>query len=183
MYESTFSNASFPHALFSLDEELAASTRSAACPHCGGVLHVANYLRKPRGGPWVLTGEHAIRHSLCCAREGCRRRTLPPSVRFLGRRVYLAAVVVLGVALRQGLTPFRVRRLEALLGADRRTLTRWRDWWTTQFTESPTFDALRSRLVPPVAPGELPRAALDRFLGEPSQRLLAFLRFLADGAG
>ncbi|MFL9910491.1 hypothetical protein [Paraburkholderia sp. RL17-337-BIB-A] len=33
-----------------------------------------------------------FRHSVCCA--GCRRRTTPVSVRFLGRRVYAAAIMV-----------------------------------------------------------------------------------------
>lgn len=183
LYESIFSDASFPHALLALDMELAAAAKARACPHCGGRLHVANYLRKPRGGPWVLTEELAIRHDLCCARQGCRRRTLPPSVRFLGRRVYLAAIVVLGAALRQGPTPFRVKRLEALLGADRRTLARWCQWWTTRFVETATFAALRARLVPPVGARDLPLAALDRFVGGPRERLRAFVRFLAEPDG
>lgn len=50
--------------------------------------------------------------SLCCAR--CRKRRTPPSVRFLGRRVYLAAVVVLACVLRQGPTRWRVARLRDL---------------------------------------------------------------------
>jgi len=31
----------------------------------------------------------------CCAVDGCRSRATPPSLRFLGRKVYLAAIVVL----------------------------------------------------------------------------------------
>ena len=43
-------------------------------------------MRKPHGGPADLSETFSLRHSLCCGREGCRRRTLPPSVLFLGRR-------------------------------------------------------------------------------------------------
>jgi hypothetical protein len=38
------------------------------------------------------------RTSFCCHRDGCRERATPPSVVFLGRRVYAGAAVVLGVA-------------------------------------------------------------------------------------
>ena len=74
-------------------------------PFCGGPLHYANYPRKPRGGPPDLDEVFEIRYSLCCGREGCRRRLLPPSVRFWGRRVYWAPVVLIITALRQGRNP------------------------------------------------------------------------------
>ena len=59
---------------------------------CGGVLHSARYPRKPRGGPPELRQTDNSRLSFCCAQ--CRRRHTPRSVRYLGRRVYLATVVV-----------------------------------------------------------------------------------------
>ena len=43
-----------------------------------------------------------MRLSFCCGREGCRRRVLPPSVLFWGRRVYWAAVVLVVTAPCQG---------------------------------------------------------------------------------
>ena len=39
--------------------------------------------------------EYAERFSFCCAVDGCRKRATPPSLRFLGRKVYLATVVTL----------------------------------------------------------------------------------------
>ena len=59
------------------------------------MLHSARYRRKPRGRPAGLGEEHDWRFSFCCARDGCRTRRTPPSFRFLGRKVYLATMVVL----------------------------------------------------------------------------------------
>lgn len=180
MYETLFSDASFPHALLALDAEAAATTQAHGCPRCGAPLHVADYPRKPRGGPWQLGPEHDFRHSLCCSRKGCRRRVRPPSVRFLGRRVFLGAVVVLGAALQHGLAAHRIRRLERSLGVDRRTLTRWRKWWLECFPTTRTFEDLRAMLVPPPAPEALPLSWLDRFTApKPGARLRALLGWLA----
>ena len=89
-------------------------------------MHSARYRRKPRGGPRGLSTQYDQRLSFCCAAEGCRKRTTPPSVRFLGRKVYLGAVVVLVSALRQGPSPTRVGVLHDLFGVGERTLRRWR---------------------------------------------------------
>src|SRR5688500_8109613 len=85
--------------LVEMDAEIAGAVAAARCPHCEGPLHKGNYQRKPRGGLISEAGEaFTLRYSLCCGRRGCRKRSLPPSVRFLGRRVYLEVVVVLAVA-------------------------------------------------------------------------------------
>ncbi len=95
VHESRISEEFFSQ-LAALDAEISRRVAAAGCPRCGGPLHQAHYQRKPRGGVFAAAGEaFSLRHSLCCGREGCRKRTLPPSVRFLGRRVYLEAVVLL----------------------------------------------------------------------------------------
>ena len=59
--------------------------------------------------------------------DGCRGRETPPSLRFLGRQVYVAAIVVLIAILRHGATAPRIERLSAgRPGVDRRTIARWR---------------------------------------------------------
>ena len=78
--------------LLSIDRDLADSTRQQGCS-CGGRLHCANYPRAPRGGPDHLPEEYRCRFSFCCDRDGCRKRMTPPSVRFLGRKVYLSAKI------------------------------------------------------------------------------------------
>ena len=109
--------------LFAIDQDLAETARKQGCP-CGGRLHCANYPRAPRGGSDHLPEEYRYRFSFCCDREGCRRRLTPPSVRFLGRKVYLGAMVILISAMRQGPTPRRVRELSTLFGVDRATIAR-----------------------------------------------------------
>src|SRR5919109_721997 len=88
------------HLLYLIDSDLAACKRSGGCPYCGGPLHQANYQRKPRGGP-VIPEEYCTRRSLCCGRDGCRRRDPPESCLFMGRRVYWRCVVLVVTALRQ----------------------------------------------------------------------------------
>ncbi len=114
--------------LWAVDQHLAEETRKQACS-CGGRLHAANYLRKPRGTAVQLPEQECLRLSFCCDREGCRKRVTPPSVRFLGRKVYLGAIVILISAMRQGPSPRRVRELSTRFGADRRTIARWQVFW------------------------------------------------------
>lgn len=165
--------------LFTIDHDFAERARAAGCP-CGGRLHQANYARKPRGGPSDLGPEHRKRLSLCCAREGCRSRKLPSSVRFLGRRVYLGAVVLLVSAMQGGLTDRRVSELEASLGVSRRTLWRWRSWWRQTFPASEFWKRERSRFMPALHASNLPASLLERFTGEDDRsRLIQALSFLA----
>jgi hypothetical protein len=180
MYHDLPRDASFWLFLFSIDKDLARSTRKEACP-CGGRLHCANYPRKPRGGPDDLPEEYRYRLSFCCDRDGCRRRVTPPSVRFLGRKVYLFAVVILISAMRQGPSPRRVRELSGLFGADRRTIARWQVFWREHFPQIPFWRVARGRLVPAVAIVVLPRSLLEAFhrTDDPCQDWGQLLRFLS----
>jgi hypothetical protein len=148
--------------LVEFDQKIAAAVAAEGCRHCGGPLHQGNYERKPRGGRIAGAGEgFTLRHSLCCGREGCRKRALPPSLRFLGRRVYLEAVVLLASA--QAMVVTALRQVRAKTGVPARTLRRWRSWWTEAFPRSPAWAELRARFAPP-PPDEakLPRSLLDR---------------------
>lgn len=163
MYHELPRHASFWAFLFSIDRELAEDARQKGCP-CGGRLHRANYPRKPRGGGEELPQEYGCRLSFCCEREGCRKRVTPASVRFLGRKVYLGAVVILVAAMRQGPSPQRVQELYRLFGADRHTIARWRGFWSEHFPQTPFWKAARGRLTPFVEVVALPLALLEAFL-------------------
>ena len=165
--------------LLTMDHDLAAEARAAGCGFCGGSLHSARYPRKPRGGLEELGPEYATRLSFCCAADGCRRRTTPPSVRYLGRRVYLGAVVVLVTAMLGGITAARAARLREWLGVSVRTLQRWRTWWRETFVASTFWRGARGRFMPPVTSETLPASLLERFAGDERTRLLHALVFLA----
>jgi hypothetical protein len=81
----------------------------------------------------------------------------------LGRKVYLGAVVLVATAMQHGPTPARVARLRELVGANGRTLRRWRSWWRTAFCETSFWKVARGLLVPPVAESLLPLSLLERF--------------------
>jgi hypothetical protein len=144
-----------------IDADLAAQARAAGCPVCGGRLDAAHYPRKPRGADG-LGNDYDRRASFCCAVDGCRRRRTPPSVRFLGRRVYLGAVVVLASALVRGPSKTSVTKLSAVLGITRRTLARWCRWWSAMFATSRFWESLRGRFVPAVDVTTLPASVLGR---------------------
>ncbi len=165
--------------LFEIDREEAERVWAGPCPFCGGRLDRANYTRLPRGGPEGLAPVDSLRFSLCCAREGCRRRVTPRSVRFLGRRVFYGAVVVFLAALRQGPTAFRARRWSELLRVSRRTLARWCEWWRTTFAESAFWQQARGLLEQPIAASALPLGLLQRFPGNELSQLQALLCFIA----
>jgi hypothetical protein len=128
----------------------------------------------------VLGEEYGYRLSYCCAREGCRRRATPASVRFLGRRVYLGALVVLVTALSQGLGGARRAQLRERFGISERTVRRWRRWWTEVFPATRWWHGERGRFVPPVKLTQLPGALLGRFAGaDPLTQMRDVLAFLA----
>ena len=124
-----------------------------------------------------------MRFSLCCGRPGCRRRVLPPSVRFWDRRVYWAPVMLLVTALRQGQKPaVTLERLKALCGVWRSTVNRWQGYFRKLFVKSSRYRRLSGYFMPPIAAEKLPKAMLERFNHfEPEAALLTCLHILALG--
>lgn len=166
--------------LLHIDTDLAREVREGNCPYCGETLHSAPYPRKPRGGPDDLPLEYRSRYSFTCSADGCRRRSTPPSVRFLGRRIYLGVLVILLSAMRQGATPRGARKLTLLFGATKKTLDRWRSWWREIFPRTPFWRSARARFLPPLDETSLPRALLRAFGATSAlDKLLALLKFLS----
>jgi hypothetical protein len=179
VYQSVLADVRLFELLGRIDQDLARVVQGKGCGQCGGRLDRADYARKPRGMPAELGAEHAVRRSFCCAAEGCRRRNTPPSVRFLGRRVYVGAAIVGITALRAGARRDEARALRAGLGVSRRTLARWRRWWRDGFAASAFWRTARGQLRTPVPAHGLPGALLRRFTGDLQSQLIATLRFLA----
>lgn len=160
-----------------VDSDLAEKVHQDGCLHCPGKLHRAKYKRKPRSGTEKI--EKTYRASFCCDRDGCRKRHTPPSVRFLGRRIYWGVVVVLVSAAHHGIKPERMRFLREALGIDRRTLERWRQWWLETFVQSSFWRLARARFMPLVCEKTLPLSLGRAFQLDRRDRLLELLKFLS----
>ena len=177
MSQYPFLPGSFWATLSIIDRRVAEEVRALGCPHCSGRLHAARYPRKPRGVPRHVLGDtYASRESFCC--RDCRRRTTPPSVRFLGRKVYLGALLIVfgnvpGAGASVGAA---LRRLAATTAIPLRTLARWRTWWSVTLPSSRWWRACSASFVPSIASAELPLALLARVEGHDArERLTAVL--------
>jgi hypothetical protein len=181
MYESVLAqlkDPTFLHLLYQFDADLAREARSLGCRDCDGKLHSAVFPRKPKGTLQTLSPEFCVRFSFCCANDGCRERMTPPSLRFLNRRIYLGAVVVLVSALRCGAALFRMKKLKELVGVSRQTVSRWQRWWQEVFPQTEFWRVAQGALRAPVEIGALPLSLLDQFTGSARDRVLDLLRFL-----
>ena len=172
------------------DEYFAEIRRRKGCSFCGGTLHAAHYYRGTRG-----PGIHCelLRFSYCCSRQGCRKRHTPPSVRFLGPKVYLGLVIILISAAHLLLDPKDANGVRERFGIDRRTVGRWRNWWIFGFIATFFWKDARARFVPRLDHGALPVSLCSAFTIqfenfatqsplylEPLARLMEFLRPLFD---
>ena len=174
MCHDVLQDPTFFRFLSRIDHEFAAETRAGRCPGCSGPLHVSDYPRKPRGCPAAVREEYCRRLSFTCGR--CDARSTSPSVRFAGRRVYLAVVLMLRSP--PGSASGQELRDEFRIPA--RTLKRWRTWWGEDFLATPFWRSVRARFMPPVAIEGLPASLLERFTaGELPERLTQALRFMA----
>jgi len=172
-------------ALFhAMDVDLAELRRRDGCCWCGGSLHHASYERKPRGGPPVPDA-YCVRLGLCCGRSDCRRRTLPASTLFFGRRVYWGCVLLVVVTLRQQRPEgYSINRLCSTYGVSRKTVVRWMAWFAEVFPRSAWWQQLRGRVGPSVSDRQLPGSLLMHFVdvrGAEEAGLVACLLFLATG--
>jgi hypothetical protein len=160
--------------LVQIDAELATQMHATPCS-CGGVLHRANYPRKPRACPREIRPSFESRWSFCCSR--CRKRSTSKSARFLGRRVYVALAVVLLPQRRTTLSAAAIQLCDTL-EVPARTLARWRHWWRQLFPATALWQEISARFMPPVQTMELPTSLVARFAGpvhEAMARLLGLL--------
>lgn len=159
------------------DEKIARQVAAARCRFCGGPLHRGDFDRKVRGGLLALgIGPVVRRISLCCGRQGCRKRSTPPSLRFAGRRVYAAVVMLLASVLMQ--VAESPKKSEAITGVPSRTVQRWLRWWQGAFLHTAVLIELRARLVG-VEEGKLPLSLMERVGSHWSEQVWRMLLWLS----
>jgi hypothetical protein len=168
----------FFEGLTAVDRAIVERAARQPCRDCGGPLYRGDYPRKPRGGEIAAIAEGFDRRfSLCCGREGCRHRATPPSVRFLGRRVYVGAVVIVAAAF--ALTATVAAAAARATGVPARTTRRWLRWWRGPFTTSVAFAELSGRLVPAPERSRLPISLLERLAEDRTAAVAKLLGWLA----
>lgn len=149
-----------------IDHELFLKVKASGCLLCQAPLDTSNFKRKPRG----LGENEEIRFSLCCRREGCRKRATPRSLRFLGRKVYSALTIILAINF---YTSMGLRSPIA-----RRTIARWRSFWRERLHEEhPFMRNARSFLPPGLQVGTDPMALLCLFKFPEKNSLVPILKF------
>ena len=171
-------DAKFLMALGEIDAEHAEAVHRGGCPQCGGALDRADYPRKPRGELGEAAGSYEWRFSFCCRVEGCRKRATPASLRFFGRKVYVAVLVILASAQARSMRLSGRDRPRQVQGVPTRTVRRWLDWWQTVFALGAFWSEAKGLLATPVDIGELPASLLQRF-GSGAVALEKLLRFTA----
>jgi hypothetical protein len=102
-------------------------------------------------------------------------------VRFLGRKVYLGAIVILISAMRQGPTRRRVRELSERFGADESTIARWQTFWRERFPQTLFWKVTRAGFVTLGEIVSLPYSLVHAFLRRhpPCKGWTVLLRFLS----
>jgi hypothetical protein len=171
--------------LYTIDKNVAEQYRQMPCPLCGGPLHFANYLRKPRGEPDGVPEECFIRFSLCCGTEGCRHRVMPPSCRFMGRKVYWHVVILIILSDWQHKAATNIFNLSKLFDVSRNTVTRWIAFFHDIFPSSPQWQRIRGQVAASIKNNKLPSSLVSHFLNLKScakNALVSCLKFLSRGS-
>ena len=158
------------------DEGEAKQTKKKGCPLCKGKLHDAHYQRKPRGIVGHLEDKYKRCFCYCCS--VCRHRVRPPSLRFLGAKVYCSAVVLLRSADPSKLSA-SVREALTSVVVCRQTVARWQKWWQEDVPKTSFWFGRVAIRMPPIKPAEMPDSLISRYHAR-VRKLLDFIVPLAD---
>ena len=170
-FSMILSSVLFFQGLLALDEKISIEVQDKGCS-CGGCLHQANYPRTMLGVLQAVAELFEFRFSFCCDQENCRKRRTSPSVRFLGRRRFSFALILLASMLTNGVNARRMAQLQDLVPVSEATLRRWRNWWQKEFVITPFWRGFCGRFVPAIPACELPGELLNRSTFEDPDRLV-----------
>ena len=182
MLSDLLKNSKFFFQLFNIDRHTAEECKKKRCPYCGGPLHYANYARKPRGELVDLPEEYRVKFSLCCGREGCRRRITPSSCRFMGRKVYWYCAILIIMTLRHN--GFSIYNLCKKFKISHKTINRWIAFYQNTFPSLPQWQRIRGLIPASVKNNELPGGLVNYFIKlktSVEDALKSCLEFLSQG--
>lgn len=167
--------------LYEKDKEIAGKYHFAKCQHksCKGIYHSSSYPRKPRGIQAEAEEFYSSRFSFCCSR--CSLRFTPESIRFLGRKVYVAFFIMLMLYpsvenIQQQLIDLPPKSLAPI------TLRRWFLWWHVTIPKSSIWKKLVGLLLANIEKVFLPIFLIEQFTQEHcdfKKSLLATLEFIS----
>lgn len=186
MLSELLKNKSLFYHLYTIDKDIAEQYRQMPCPYCGGPLYFANYIRKPRGEPEGVPEECFTRFSLCCGNEGCRHRVMPPSCRFMGRKVYWHIVILVIISNWQNKKNLNIFKVSKLFDVSRNTITRWITFYQDIFPSSPQWQMIRGQVSVFIKNNKLPANLINYFLSFKScakDALVSCLKLLSQGSG
>ena len=169
--------------LHRIDLQLAELVRNRRCRYCGGPLHYARFERKPAGAGCTLDESLNERQGLCCGSRECRRRTLPPSSLFLGRKVTYRCAILVFLLLRHNRDK-PMRELSAMLDVDIRTFRRWIAEFRDEYPVSEAWQKLRGFVECRIRNDQLPGALLNFFLEKAQDAvsgIVECIRFMLSG--
>lgn len=180
LFHTFISDSSVHQLLVKIDNDLADKALNEGCLYCGGKLHQSDYPRSPRGLSTADTDYYQFRHSACCG--ACRKRHTPQSVRFFGRRWYVAPVFILINALNDGWSyRRRTQVIQRHFGVmmSKRTWRRWWRWWRTCFNVTSFWKQAKGVIHLDHLAGPFPREFLKMYSMPWTERFLSVLQFLA----
>ena len=171
-------DAKFLKALAEIDAEHAEQVHRSGCAECGGPLDRADYPRKPRGELGEAGSDYERRCSFCCRVDGCRKRATPASLRFFGRKVYIAVLVIVASVRARSMSLTGRGSPRRIAGVPVRTVRRWLGWWQGVFALGAYWSEARGFFAEPVDEAQLPASLLERF-GTGTVAIEKLLRFTA----
>ena len=114
---------------------------------------------------------------------------MPPSSRFLDRKVYWHCVILIIITLRQnrpnGISTYK---LSEMFGVPRKTITRWGIFYRDAFPASKSWQSIRGQVVSSIKNNEIPGKLVNYFLSLHASKdailaVVACLKFLSQGTG
>jgi hypothetical protein len=146
-------------------------------------MNWANYPRKPRGVPPEAAKYFEKRFGHCCSTAECRKRRTPPSVRFLGRRVYVAIFIIIIFSVASHELYQKLIITTAANSFSKWTLDRWVIWWDCVIPISRVWKKISGQLNSNVDNQFLPLFLIEQFLasneGITDKAMLSLLEFLS----